>query len=100
MAFAAVQRSSECRRQLADESVVWETEVAQFEGESDEVSDAGILLAVCGRMDKGAGRTNPVHEYGHPRIRRDRCRDARCLRRWRTGSHRLVFVLAESSPQK
>jgi len=42
MAFAGVETAGECGREFADQAVVGEAEVAEFEGEGHEVGYAGI----------------------------------------------------------
>ena len=59
MPFAAVERACERGAELADEAVVGETEVAQLEGEADEVDEkvGGVDAAVDedGAVDVGVG---------------------------------------------
>lgn len=59
MAFAAVKGASERGAEFADEAVVWEAEVAEFECEADEVDEevGGVDTAVDkdGAVDVGVG---------------------------------------------
>jgi len=59
VALAAVQRACQRGAEFADEAVVWEAEVAQFEREADEVDEEvrGVDAAVDedGAVDVGVG---------------------------------------------
>ena len=39
VAFAAVEGASKCGREFVDQAVVWKAEVAELQGEADEVGE-------------------------------------------------------------
>ena len=61
VSLTAIQRACKCRRKLADETVVRQSKVAEFEGEADKVGEEvwGMNTAIYenGAVDVGMGES-------------------------------------------